>query len=216
METGIFKEMIAVIRSEQQRRALLLAEEDPNYAYDRWLFKDEPLVNELCLMVLVTLRHQMERELVRLSAQKAENAEEITGQQYEEKVRQERKLVRKEGWNRIIDRLNLKPCRDFASTEVLRLLANSYKHDPSIEPDRDLLELLGLETGVNYAALPESHSLQKGLAAFIRLGEDADYCDIVEGFVEIASGFLADVRSRTRVSPLRWDPVSLNPDTFTR
>jgi hypothetical protein len=217
METGIFKEMISIIRAEQQRRVSLLAEEDPNFAYDRWLSTDEPLVNELCLMVLVTLSHQVERELVRLSAQKAEDGEEISRQQYQEKVRQERELLRRHGGrDRIIERLNLKLCRDFASTEVLRFLANSYKHDPSTEPDKVLLELLKLETRVNYAPLPESHSLQKGLAAFIGLGEDADYCGILERFVEIVSGFLADVRSQTRVSPVRWDPVSLNPDTFTR
>jgi hypothetical protein len=67
METGILKEVIAVIRAEQQRRASLLTDEDPNFAYDHWLFKDEPFVNELCLMLLVTLRHHVERELVRLA-----------------------------------------------------------------------------------------------------------------------------------------------------
>jgi hypothetical protein len=216
METGIFKEMIAVIRTEQRRRASLLMKEDPNSAYDRWLSTDEPFVNELCLMVMVTLRHQLERELVRLSAQKAEDGEEISGRQYEEKVRQERRLLRKEGWTRIIERLNLKSCRHFASTEVLRFLANSYKHDPSMEPDKELLGLLKLETRVNYAPLPESPALQEGLAASIGLGKDTDYCDILERFVGIASGFLADAQSRTRVSPVRWGPVSLDPDTFSR
>jgi hypothetical protein len=52
METGILKEVIAVIRAEQQRRASLLTDEDPNFAYDHWLFKDEPFVNELCLTSL--------------------------------------------------------------------------------------------------------------------------------------------------------------------
>ena len=34
--------------------------------------------------------------------------------------------------------------------EALRLLANCYKHDLSSEPEDELLELLQLETGVNY------------------------------------------------------------------
>jgi len=83
METGILKEVIAVIRAEQQRRASLLTDEDPNFAYDHWLFKDEPFVNELCLMLLVTLRHHVERELVRLAARAADEGEEISGQQYQ-------------------------------------------------------------------------------------------------------------------------------------
>jgi hypothetical protein len=215
METGILKGMIAVIRTEQQRRVSLPTEEDPNFAYDRWLFTDEPFVNELCLMVLLTLRHQVERELVRLAARAAEDGKEINGEQYQKNADLLRR-GRAWDWKTIEARLRLKYCKDYASMEGLRLLANSYKHDPSMEPDEGLLKLLKLETGVNYAPLPESHSLQKGLAAFIRLREDANYCDIVERFVEIASGFLADAQNRTRVSPVRWDPASLNPDTFAR
>jgi hypothetical protein len=125
--------------------------------------------------------------------------------------------VRKRGgWKKINDRLNLESCEGNASIEALRLLANSYKHHPSMEPDGELLKLLNRQSEVNYAPLPESPALKEGLAAFIGLGRDSDYCDIVERFVDIASGFLADVQSRTKLSPVRWDPVSLNPDTFSR
>ena len=39
-------------------------------------------------MLLVTLRHQIERKLVRLAARADEGAKEINGQQYQEKVKQ--------------------------------------------------------------------------------------------------------------------------------
>jgi hypothetical protein len=175
METRILKDMIAVIRTEQQRRESLLKDEDPNFANDQWLFRDAPFVNELCLMVLVTLRHQVERELVSVAARAANDGKEISRQQYQEKVREVRELVRRKGWKTINARLKLKSCEGHPCMEALRLLANSYKHHPLMEPDEELLRLLKLETGVNYAPLPESHSLQEGLAASIGLGKDAAY-----------------------------------------
>ena len=208
METRIFKEMISVIRAEQQRRASLLTDEDPNFAYDQWLFTDAPFVNELCLMLLVTLRHQVERELVGLAARAADDGKEINGQQYQEKVEQLRK---RHGWDwtEINNRLRPESCKGYASMKALRLIANLYKHDPSKEPDEDLLQLFKLETGVNYDPLPESDALRKGLANFIGLGKDADYCDIAEMFVDIASDFLSKVRSRTKLSKVKWGAVSL-------
>jgi hypothetical protein len=94
--------------------------------------------------------------------------------------------------------------------KVIRLLANSYKHDPAMEADEDLLKSLNLEIQeerfgkkkkVNYAPLPESDSLQEGLATFIGFGKDADYCDIAERFIDIAGKFLIDVQSRVKLSP---------------
>ncbi len=72
-----------------------------------------------------------------------------------------------------------------------------------------MLQALKLKTGVNYAPLPESHSLQEGLAAFVGLGKDATYCDTAERFVDIAGNFLADVQNRTNVCRVKWGPVSL-------
>jgi hypothetical protein len=217
MDTRVLKEMIAVIRAEQQRRASLLMKEDSDFANDRWLSTDGPLVNELCIMVLVTLSHQVERQLVRLAARADESGKEISGQEYEAKVREIRKGLRnRRGWDEIKVRLNVESCEGYTSTEALRFLVNSYKHNPSMEPDKELLKFLDLKTEVNYAPLPESPKLQEKLAVSIGLGKDADYCDIVERFVDIASGFLADMQNRTKLSPVRWDPVSLNPDTFSR
>ncbi len=212
MEMRILQDIITVIKGEQQRRSELLTDEDPDFANDQWLFRDMPFVNELCLMLLVTLRHQVERELVRLAARAADDRKEISGQQYQEKVEQ----LKRKGWKKINARLNLNSFAAYEHMEALRLLANSYKHDPSMEPDEELLKLLKLKTGVNYAPLPESHSLQEGLAAFVGLGKDAAYCDTAERFVDIAGNFLADVQNRTNVSRVKWGPVSLKPKDFAR
>jgi hypothetical protein len=220
METVILKEMIGVIRAEQQRRASLLADQDPNFAYDQWVFKDEPFVNELCLMLLVTLRHQVERELVRLAARAADGGGEISGQQYQEKVKQLRKRLRerpREYWKEIEDRLKLKSfCEEYKSMEALRFLANSYKHNPSMKPDKALLKSLKLETKVNYAPLPESDSLREGFAALIGFGKDADYCDIAERFIDIANDFLVKVKGQIKLIKVNWGTVSLNPNDFAR
>ncbi len=225
METKILKEMIAVIRTEQQRRAKLRRDKeaslpaDPggDYAYHQWVFTDAPFINELCLMLLVTLRHQVERELVGLAARAADDGEEISPQQYQEKVQEARKLMRnREGYERIEARLNLESCEGYDRMDTLRLLANSCKHDPSMEPDEDLLRKLRLNSGVNYAPLPESQALQSALAVYIGLGTDADYCDIAERFVDIASAFLRHVESKARLSPVKWPPVSFKLSDLAR
>lgn len=215
METDILKQMIDVIKAEEQRRWSLLTDKDPNFAYDQWLFTDGPFVSELCLMLLVSLRHQVERELVGLAARAADDGKEISGQEYQEKVKQLRKG---KGWNweEINKRLKFKSCEGDVFMEALRLLVNSYKHDPSIEPNEDLLKLLKLKTGVKYAPLPESDSLREGFADFIGIAKDTGYCDITTRFIDIASDFLANVNSRTRVSRVHWGAVSTNPKDFAR
>ena len=212
METDILRHMIAVIKAEEQRRRALLEDKDPNFAYDQWLFTDAPFVNELYLILLVSLRHQVERELVGLAARAADDGKEISGQQYQKRVR-ELRIGKRWDWQEINNRLKPESCEGYPSMEALRLLANSYKHDPSMEPNDDLLKLLKLETGVNYAPLPESNSLQEGLAEFIGLGKDTGYCDITARFVDIATDFLDKVRDQYGVSRVRW---GLNPKEFAR
>jgi len=217
MDTRIFKDLIAVIRTEQERRTSLRNPQDPDFAYDRWLFTDEPFLNELCLMVLLTLRHQVERELVGLAARAAGGGKEISRQQYQTEVEQLRKKNRKVwNWEEINKRLEPKSCKNYDFFEALRHLANSYKHNPSMEPEGELLTLLKLKPGVSYAPLPESDSVREGLADLIGLEKGADYCDIAERFVDIASDFVAEVKSPTKLSKVEWGAVSLKPDKFAR
>lgn len=221
MNTQIVQEMIDVIRMEQDRRSSILKDQDPNIAYDQWLFTDEPFLNELCLMVLVSLRHHIERQMVSLAARADESGNEIGDEQYQEKMKQLRKTNKKGqnigwDWAKIQKRLKNQIYQKHRPIEALRLLSNSYKHDPSMKPDEELLSFLTLETGVNYASLSESNELRKGLAVLIGLDEDADYCKIVKQFIEIASDFLAEIENQTKLGKIKLGPVSLNPNDFER
>ncbi len=73
MDTRLAKNIVKLIRGERQRRASLLEDMHPEAADDRWLFTDLPFVAELCLMLLVAMRHQVERELISLAARAADN-----------------------------------------------------------------------------------------------------------------------------------------------
>lgn len=209
------KGMVGVIRAEQQRRSDLLLETAPDAAHDHWLFTDTPFINELCLMLLVALRHHVERELVRFAARSTGDGKEINRQEYQARVAEERgNLSRRGGWGKMTATLKLKSCNGQKSMETLRFLVNSYKHNPSMEPDDKLLECLNLETGVNYAPIPESRSLQEALAVSIGLEKDASYYDIAEQFVEIAHSFLDDVQNKTKLS--RVKPHKVSATVFAR
>lgn len=200
MDSRLAKNIVGVIRQEKNRRASLLSGQDPDFAYDHWLFWDLPFIAELCLMLLLALRHQVERELIRFAARAADGGKEISPQQYHQRV-DELRNGRCWKWKMVENRLKLKSCKGEQEIEALRLLANCYKHDSSKEPDEDLLKLLRLQTGVKYASLPESEGLQEGLAVFIGLEKEADYCQIAERFTDIVDCFLADVQKKDQAEP---------------
>jgi hypothetical protein len=205
--------MIGVIKAEQLRRETELDNVDPNCQYDQRQFTDLPFVNELCLMVLVTLRHQVERELVKIAAREGHQGKEISGQDYAVNVQQEREGVRKKGgWEKLAKRLKLEQCDGYPPMEVLRLLVNSHKHAPWGQPDEELLRKLNLELDVKYAPLPESTALREGLAQFIGLEKNALWCDTAEQFVNEAAAFLEAVQKQTALSKVKWGSVSFNPD----
>ena len=45
-------------------------------------------------------------------------------------------------------------------------------------------------------ALPESSCFKEGLAAYVNIPKDADYCAIVEAFADLTDRFLEDVRDK--------------------
>ncbi len=73
-----------------------------------------------------------------------------------------------------------------------------------MEPDKQLLHKLKLPTNVRYAWMPESDSLREALATFIGLNKEATYCDVAEQFIDVASSFLKEVRTRrkSQLSPI--------------
>ena len=206
MADKIAKEMISVIRAERQRRADRLKDEDPDMAYDQWLFTDEPFVNEMCLMVLVALRHQVERRLVFIAARVDTGQLSISRKQYQQNVMSERARLRKrDGWSALEAKLSLGSFPEWGrSLKTLQLLANCFKHEPWLEPSKELLEHLGLPTMeqlkppvVRYMPLPESSSFREGLGASVNLSKDSDYCRIADEFVDLADQFLEDVQRGT-------------------
>ena len=203
MNSQIAKEIINVIRGERKRLAdelTILDREDHESAWEQWLFKAEPFINDMCLMVLVAVRHQVERELVLLAA-RANAGTTINGAQYQHNVVFQRDLLRLDGWKQLSATLNLQSFTEWTtSMETLRLLANCLKHEPTQGPGKELLEHLKLPLVpkgpmiVGYLPLAESRCLREGLATSVNLPRDADYCTIAEAFVFAADHFLDGVR----------------------
>ena len=200
MNTGIAGGMIEVIRSERQRRLDRLRDEDPDIAYDHWLFTDEPFINEMCLMMLVALHHQAEREIICLSARKSAGST-TSREQYRQHTEKQEKLFKKHGLLHLVGILGLplSPDREKHMT-TLRLLANCCKHHPGREPKRALLEHLNLplvpagDLVVAYLPLAESQAFKEGFAVSINLPKVADYCRVADRFVDLIDELLEDAR----------------------
>lgn len=221
MDSRIAKEVISLIRVESERRSHRLSE-DPDVAYHQWRFTDEPFINEMCLMVLVAVRHQVERELVCLAA-RAGKGQTITRREYQQSLEEQRKRLRDQnkkqqtsGWNSLIATLKLDSLAEWStSMETLRLLANSLKHEPTQQPDKKLLEHLKLplkpegRLTVGYAPLAESRCFREGLAASIGLPIHADYCAIADSFVDLASQFLGNVQRKNKDAARVTGPISI-------
>jgi hypothetical protein len=188
----------------------------PDAAYDRWLYHDEPFINDLCLMVLVAIRHEVERELVSLAARVTDNQRTLSGAQYHDRLNDERQHLReKKGWARLSAKLHLESFSAWqGSMNILRHLVNSIKHEPTEGPGPDLLKELKLDPKRNYMTLPEGGAVQDAIAASLGL-KDADYCAITEGFILEAEAFLAAVARQPGFSPVEHGAASLSPDNFS-
>jgi hypothetical protein len=219
MHVQAARDMLAVTRAERQRRIDALEAVDTDWRWDQWTFSDEPFVNEMCLVLLVSIRHLLERELVRLGARVSADGEPIPGKEYWRLVASEREaLRRRDGWKKLAAKLNL---ASFASwngpLETLRLLANTYKHEPGYAtPGEELLTHLGLNPiistrpTVTYASLPESQRFREALALHLGLAKDADYTDIAEEFLNAVENFVAAVERQPHIAAVAPTPVRLD------
>jgi hypothetical protein len=211
MDTKIAEDTINVIRRERRRRQRRLPNH-PDAAYDQWLFWDLPFVNEMCLLLLVAIHHQIERELIRVAATANGSGKPLSRAQYEARV-----PIERDNWKKnrktIISRLKLKSFPEWDhELEALRQIANSYKHTPSRKPDDKLLRLLGLDVRRNYAPLAESDSIREGLAVYLKQNKDADYCTILSKLLRRADCFLRKVKAQPFLGKVNWGYVSLHPD----
>jgi hypothetical protein len=221
MDTSVPKQMIDLIRAERQRRALMalqLADENSDLASDVWQFRDEPLVNELCLILLVAVWHQVEREVISLAARVTSDGKQITREQYLGNLdRTEGEWRYKRSRGKVIRKLDLDRFPKWESSiKTLNLLANCYKHDSTKTPGTMLLEHLRLDVTQRCMPLHESSYLRKGLAASVGLPEGAAFCDIAEELLASAATFLVEIQTAAeqtgRLST--WGPVDFGDPGF--
>ena len=128
-----------------------------------------------------------ERELVRLGARVSADGKSIPGREYWRLVAAERDELRSRGgWKHLAAKLNLTSFAAWSGPlETLRLLANTYKHEPDYAtPGEDLSKHLGLNPimserplKVSYASLPESQHFRQALALHLGPAKDADATD---------------------------------------
>ena len=205
------KAFIDLITAEYTRRAdvLLQEDDDTGYGCDQWIFTDLPFLHDLCILYLVAIRHHIERRLLFLATCAIDDGHKIKRSEFESRQKTLLDMNLYERWKEIDRRLQPKKCARYTSVEALRLLANSYKHEPRLQPHIDLVKHLGLDEKLVYAPIPESFELKKGLARIVGLPDDSRFSEITEMFVAHGDEFLKDVRARNVLSPVNWGRVSL-------
>lgn len=190
------------------------------------LFDDQPFLNRLYLMLLLTIRHEIEKELIGIQARKVDGGQNIKATDWWTKIwelqhtKRNGKIKPKHFNYKDIEKvLDLDKCDTYKFIEPLRLLSNIFKHNIPIEPDEKLLKSLNLfddDKNVNYCAIDESIRFREGLAKFINLSIDADYRQITEKYVDIATEFIDDVehRNKNQLGMVKGAPVQFDPDSL--
>lgn len=210
MDVRHAKAFVDLLIAEAKRRESLLPEDDGmGLAYDVWTFKDLPFLRDLSLLYLVALRHDIERRLLFYAVCATGHGRPIKRTTFVRRQRTLLKLHVSKRWKEIDKRLNTSLATNYQSVEALRLLANSYKHEPRKEPGRELIKHLKLNQRLIYAELPESGELQKGLARLLGLHDTAGYAEILMEFTKRSDAFMEDIVANNKLSPVRWGAVSL-------
>src|SRR5215469_16128627 len=150
MDSNLINTTVDLLKTTLRQRAEKAKElehEDAGLAYERWKFYDLPFVNELCLMLLVAVWHQVEREVVNMAARVTQDGKMISREQFLTNLREERERFRKHKTKKeVIEKLELESFDEWRSSmKTLNTLANCYKHDPSKEPDKELISRLNLD-----------------------------------------------------------------------
>lgn len=215
MNTDLARRMLALARQERDRRAEN-ASQSPGYAED-WLLVDEPFVNEICLVVLVAVYHQIERELVLLGARIAPGRDVISHADYEANVQRIKAAVRDRptnGWQDLTRCLDLTNRPEWKSLQALRLIANGYKHDPFGGISGELLDHLGLSPTISespritYAGIADSLEFRERLAIYLGLAARSDYADIGEAFLSRAERFIGSIAELPQICRITSSRVS--------
>jgi hypothetical protein len=210
--------MIKIIETDSNQAFDLLEKDIPEHASYIWQENYEAYYNEMCLAVLVAVRHQVERELV-LIASRITDRDEIDWEVYRKNVEKEEKVLRDKkqvAWKELANGLQLKTFPDWKSMEVLRFLTNLYKHDAFATPKEELLRSLKMPLSKPYAPLAESKAVKEALAAYLGLEKGSEYCDIASDLISCADRFIAEVKDKAKpkMSKLKWRAVGFDPDSL--
>jgi hypothetical protein len=143
MDMSDAKAFVDLVTTETRRREKLLTDGDADYAYDHWMFTDLPFLHDLSLLFLVAIRHQIERRLLHFAACATGHGNPIDRAEYDKRLNALHTMSLGARWKEIEARVNPAGCVHFKSIEALRLLANSYKHDPRNQPDKELIIYFG-------------------------------------------------------------------------
>jgi hypothetical protein len=216
MNTDLIRSLVGLVEAEEQNRKNARSSMPVEAADYQATFRDTPLVNELYLLVLLFIWHEVEKEIVLIAALSSmvDNSP-ISRDDYSKEVD---RLGSLDGKTRKRELKKLLPLdrRQWDLLEVLRLLANSFKHDPFDKPNGILLKRLGLPENANYAPLSESGAVRFGLSKFLGIGDEATFSEIVNALRKSCDQILFVLRSGTRLRSFKHELVSLNPDTFER
>lgn len=104
-----------VMREQDLRRNRL--PDDRDAAYDEWLFSDRPFVNDLCVLYLVAIRHEVERRLIDLAV-RDHGTSPLTQAEY--RLQRDSLVKNRRIWDEIESRVGYRNCARHESMEVLR------------------------------------------------------------------------------------------------
>src|SRR5262245_15715230 len=137
LNISLLRSMLTVIATEEDMRKSI-----PSDSYDKWWEEHWPFVTSMYLLVMVSIWHYIERELVRMAARVGDPASTIPTDEYNNAATT---MADPKGrWNRLEVSLRPKDYPDWSAVNALRLLSNCYKHDPFNKPQRGLLNALDL------------------------------------------------------------------------
>lgn len=217
MNTKLIRALVEFVKTEEQSRATARESMPPEAAYDHAMFYDNPLTHELYFLVLLFMWHDIEKEIVLASAR---SGEQDSGPMSRDDFRKEvERLAGLSFDKRRIEIEKRLPTLDRTSWELLdllRLVANSFKHDPFDKPNHRLLKHLSLAPNMNYATLAESGAVRYGLARLLGIGDDAPFAEIVEEIRKRCDRIVFMLHTGIHLRAFKDERVSLNPSTFER
>jgi hypothetical protein len=159
---------------------------DDEQALDAWLRLDEPFFDEMCLMLMIAVWHQVERVLVDAAARIPRRGETAISRDTYQSRRHALRTHTASPVQNAARMLRLDNRAEWSALETLRRLAHRDKHEGGrIEP----VSPRGKRPAPN-GSLAESDAVRGELARSVDLHELADYREIAGAFINRAEKVL--------------------------